>query len=172
MAADERTSPASHCRGHRRISLVNAVALLCLLWPAHATAQAVERASLSGKWTGTYVMTQTGKCPWQGPQRTVELSLQVDSDGTVRGNLLGVPSDGRQWEGRIESDLRVTLRAPGRAVCESHERKYTTKYKGKFMRQGEQLRLELEGADSPCPHQGCRYKREYHLIRESGDESH
>ena len=172
VANDEGASRASHDRKHRRGSLVSAIALLCLLWPAHATAQAVERASLSGKWTGAYVVTQTGKCPWGGPERAVELILQVDPDGTVRGNQVGVPSDGRHWEGHIEPDLRVTLRAPGRAVCESHERKYTTKYKGKFMRQGEHLRLGLEGADAPCPHQGCRYKREYRLIRESDDQSH
>jgi hypothetical protein len=139
---------------------------------------AVDLATLSGEWRGDVVVTKGADCSPNDNGRghafvespRVRLILMVSADGDVAAGESSGAKDATpemRWRGRIDSDMRVTLEAPGEMLCGNDRhparelgppeerssaaiRPYVIRYAGTITRRGNGWQLDVRGDDQPC----------------------
>jgi hypothetical protein len=104
-------------------------------------------SDFSGTWVGKHTVEQVGQCRGPG-ESAVILTVDVTNDGRIEvrsgGPRLGVGTvSAENW--------KFTLRQETFARCRDDERRYERELEGAFRKDGDDLRLDIEGELAPCP---------------------
>jgi hypothetical protein len=134
-----------------------------------AAEEAFPLSHLSGTWVGRYDSVQTGECGHtDGEDVAVVLTIAVTDDGDIEvkngpGAVLGTGTvSAATW--RV--DLHNSTAA---AKCGEEPRDYEIHYTGFFRREGDDLRLQFEGQNDPCPPR-CRFLDRYRVKKQDIEE--
>lgn len=136
---------------------------------SRANEGAQDFEALSGVWTGSFSILQRGQCKIDGSGRSshrVQFRMQVDADGSFKAGVSPASAEAPtklSWNGRIASDLTLTMVETVHTSCGEREHEYEIDYAGEISKRDEELRLILAGDDAACPESKCIFKRQYEL---------